>query len=338
MENFEENPDTVADSTEHAIVYPPKYEKQEQQGNIWIKSVASLALYLVAGYFFFPNYKILFLITAVVMIHELGHFIAMKYFGYSELGIFFIPLLGAYVSGNKREVSQAQSAVILLAGPLPGIVIGIIFLLLNQNGADLHLFGISYIQIGLLFMLLNLINLVPVYPLDGGQLLNRVFLDEESVWSKAFVFLSAALMCWIVWRWYSFSHNPVVFILLLFPLNLLIRRLTEPKLSGIEKRIEAEGINTDIDYEDLPDEDYWKIRNILIQEHPLFKDVPAAPPFDYCDKEEKIMTTIESLLHRHLIQDVSVAGKLLILIIWIAAIASPWLVNMNMQFFNKFGF
>jgi hypothetical protein len=47
------------------------------------------------------------------------------------------------------------------------------------------------------------------------------------------------------------------------------------------------------------------------------------------------MTTIKSLLHGHLLQDVSIAGKILILIIWATAIASPWLLNM--YFLHQFG-
>lgn len=333
MENAEEI-NTELPAT--GFIYPPKYEKPDDTGNILIKSVASLAIYLIAGYFFFPSYKILLLVTLVVLIHEMGHFLAMKFYGYNDLGVFFIPLLGAYVSGHKREISQQQSAVIILAGPLPGIIIGIILLLISNANSDTELAGIQFSQAGLLFMLLNLINLVPVYPLDGGQLLNRVFLDEESFGSKVFVVLSAALIGWVVFSLYQRSGNMTVLILLFFPVNLLIRRFGETKLTAIEKRIEREGINTDIDYDDLPDEDYWKIRNILIEEHSVFRDIPPSPPFEYSHKEDKILLFVQSLLHRSLIQDVSLAGKLLIGIIWIAAIASPWLVNMDMSFFNRF--
>ena len=48
------------------------------------------------------------------------------------------------------------------------------------------------------------------------------------------------------------------------------------------------------------------------------------------------MTTIQSLLHRHLIQDVSFIGKVLSVLLWAAAIASPWLLKMNI--FSIFGF
>jgi len=331
-ESMEElNKEDTPASPDETIIYPPKYEKQEQSSNIWLRSIVSLALYLALGYYIFKRWEILLLITAIIMIHELGHFFAMKYFHYKDLGIFFIPLLGAYVSGSKREVSQRQSAVILLAGPLPGIIIGIIFYLLDQEGSGHYFFDIPFSRIGLLFIILNLINLLPVYPLDGGQLLNRVFLDEESVWSKLFIYLSVALLCW-------FAIRMPFYPLLIFPVMMLLRMAGEKKISTIEKRIEAEGINTDLEYEDLPDSDYWKIRNILIEEQVSFRDFQPSPPYEYDAKEEKMMTAIQHLLHRHLIQDLSIAGKIFIFLVWAAALASPWLIKMDMSFFQRFGF
>ncbi|MEO8405225.1 MAG: site-2 protease family protein, partial [Chitinophagaceae bacterium] len=271
----------------------------------------------------------------IVVIHELGHFAAMKFFRYKDLGIFFIPLLGAYVSGTKREVSQKQSAIILLAGPLPGILFGVIFFLLEQKNPGQALFNdpyLTYENISFWFIILNLINLLPVYPLDGGQLLNRVFLDEESWIGKIFVFISVAFMVWVAWK-LNF------YVLLIFPAMMLLRMQSDTKYNAVEKRIEAEGINMDVSYEELADSDYWKVRNILIEEQSSFRDIPLAPPYMYHPKEEKVMTTIQSLLHRHLIQDMSIAGKLFIILIWIAAFAAPWLINMNLSpILDRFGF
>jgi len=312
------------------IIYPPKFEKKEQRTSVWFRSIASLTAYLFLGYYIFPNYFILLLITAIIIIHELGHFLAMRYFRYNELGIFFIPLLGAFVSGTKREVSQLQSAIILLAGPLPGIIIGTVLFLLGQQ-QEFYFYGVSLSRIGFLFIILNLINLIPVYPLDGGQLLNRVFLDEEGLWSKVFVFLSAALLCWL-------AVKIPFYLLLIFPAMMIFRVLGEQKIGPIEKKIEAEGIQTDIDYTDLPDKDYWKIRNILITEHTSFQDIPPAPPFEYHPKEEKVMSMVQSLLHRHLIQDISIAGKLIIFLLWAAALVVPWFIGMDLSFIRKPGF
>jgi stage IV sporulation protein FB len=330
------DPGHAGDSSaaEQVIAYPPKYEKQEQPASIWLRSLISLALYLFLGFYVFPSYKTLLLITAIVVIHEMGHFAAMKFFRYKDLGIFFIPLLGAYVSGTKREVSQKQSAIILLAGPLPGIILGIAFLLWEQYSPGQYLLNDIYLgfdYIGFWFIILNLINLLPIYPLDGGQLLHRVFLDEESWMGKLFVFLSAAFMCWLAWKL-------EFWLLLVFPAMMMLRMRTDKKFDLVEKKIESEGINMDTSYEEMPDSDYWKTRNILIAEHPPFRDIPPAPPFEYHPKEEKIMNTIESLLHRHLLQDVSIVGKLFILIIWIAAFAVPWLTDLDVApFLRRFG-
>src|SRR5258705_10856071 len=142
MENYlPENPNIPEEkpATEDAVVFPPKFSAEEPKSkiNVWVRSATSLALYLVLGYYIFHSFEMLLLITAIVVFHELGHFFAMKSFRYKDLGIFFIPLLGAYVSGSKREVSQKESAIILLAGPLPGIILGAVFFILYKNNPDL---------------------------------------------------------------------------------------------------------------------------------------------------------------------------------------------------------
>jgi stage IV sporulation protein FB len=335
MEHSEE---FIPQAEQLTIEYPPKFQKPDQSSNIWIKSITSLGFYLIAGYYIFHSFEMLLLITGIVLIHEMGHFLAMKAFRYKDLGIFFIPLLGAYVSGSKREVSQRESAIILLAGPLPGIILGTIFYFLYKQDPTLQLGSIYLDKIALSFILLNMINLLPIYPLDGGQLLNRVYLEEESWIGKGFVFLSVGLLAWFSWKLYSYHQQPIYFLFLIFPIMMLLRLFGDSKLESVEKKIEEAHINMDRSYEDLTDEDYWKIRTILVQEHPMFKEIQPGPPYVYDGKEERVMTLIQSLLHRHLLQDVSMAGKLFIIIIWGAALASPWLLNMDLYFFRQFGF
>jgi Zn-dependent protease len=322
---------TIYGENSGQILYPPKPSAEKERSGIWVKSLISLALYIVLGYYVFHSFSILILITAIVVIHEMGHFLAMKAFHYKDLGIFFIPLLGAYVSGTKREVSQWQSAIILLAGPLPGIILGVIFFIAADSNPYLNIAGISYFTIGNLFVFLNLLNLFPVYPLDGGQLLNRVFLEEESWISKLFVFLSAAFILWVAWK-----SN--LWVLAIFPAMMLLRLRTDKQSQLVEKKMEEEGIDLNVDYEHLKDEDYWKARNILVTNHSAFSHIPPAPPYEYDRNEEKIMTAIQSLLHRHLIQDLSVIGKIIVLLIWVAAIAAPFILQMELSLFDQFRF
>ncbi len=339
MENYTspENPLIPEERSEDALAIPPKpaAEEPKSKTSIWLRSASSLALYLVLGYYIFHSFEMLLIITAIVVFHELGHFFAMKSFRYKDLGIFFIPLLGAYVSGTKREVSQKESAVILLAGPLPGIILGAVFFILYQYNNNLTLGSIPFDKVAVLLIFLNIINLIPVYPLDGGQLLNRVFFNEESWLSKIFVILSSAFLVWVA----LFATHPPFYLLLLFPAMMILRMFGDSKLNAVEKKIETAGINLDTSYEDMPDADYWKIRNILIEDHPSFKDIPPSPPYEYDQREEKVMTTVQSLLHRHLIQDVSIPGKIFIFLVWAAAFATPWLLKVDLSvYFQRFGF
>ena len=318
------------------IVYPPKFQKPaEARTNVWVRSVTSLVVYLVLGFYIFRSFNMLLLITGIVLIHEMGHFLAMKAFRYKDLGIFFIPLLGAYVSGSKREVSQRESAVILLAGPVPGILFGILGYLYYQQVDSYHeLGGISLYTISVSFILLNLVNLLPIYPLDGGQLLNRVFLEEDGWLSRLFVLLSvAAMICFAL-----FGLGKPFYPLLFFPVMMIVRYFGDVRMTAVEKKIGTRGFQLDKSYEDLSDAEYWSIRNFLIAEHPGFHDFQPSPPFAYDQREEKMMSTIQSLLHRNLIRDISWPGKILVLLIWLTGLASPWLIRMDLSFFSRMGF
>jgi stage IV sporulation protein FB len=309
--------------------YPPKPQPEDKKGNVWLRSLTSLVLYLVVGYYFFQNnWVLLLLLTAIVIFHELGHFIAMKAYNYKDLGIFFIPLLGAYASGTKREVSQKQSVVILLAGPLPGIIVGLLIYFLHDslNSGSLY-YSLDILRWASIFLIvLNVLNLLPIYPLDGGQLLNRLFLDESKLISKIFVVLSAGAMVWLSMWGMGRPFYP----LLVFPALMLLRLRTDTKFESLTKEIESRGINLEKTYEEITDEEYWKIRNILIEkEYSTVRSINPAPPYEYSPNEDRVVSTIEGLLQRTIIQDLNWFGKLFTIIIWVAAFASPFLLEFD---------
>jgi Zn-dependent protease len=301
-----------------AEIPKPELEEPKNKMNVWLRSLGSLALFLVVGYFFFRhNWTWVMILTAVVIFHEMGHFFAMKVYKYQELGIFFIPLMGAYVSGKKQEVSQKQSAVILLAGPLPGIILGLLSHFIAEQ-TDIYFFE----KLAWILVFLNLLNLLPVYPLDGGQLLHRLFLDDYNILGKIFVIISAGLMIWV-------AINSAFFPLLFFPFMMLTRMVGDLQHERIEKKIEAEGIDLMKSYQELTPEEYWKIRSAVIKYYPQFKDVNPAPPYEISSKEDQIITTIQGLLQRSLTQDLSIGGKILILVIWVASFAAPFFLDIS---------
>lgn len=309
---------------ENPIEIPkPELEEPKRNRYVWLKSLGSLAVFLVIGYFFFMRstgdsysaWALVIVLTGVVVFHELGHFVAMKIYKYQDLGIFFIPLLGAYVSGKKQEVSQKQSAIILLAGPIPGIFLGIILHILS---IQLELDFLEKVAWILIF--LNVLNLLPVYPLDGGQLLHRLFLDDYNILGKIFVLLSVALMAWV-------AISSGFLFLLFFPFMMVSRMIGDLQHERIEKKIEAEGIDLMKTYDELTPEEYWKIRNAVIKYYPQFKDVKPSPPYEISPKEEQIINMIQGLLQRSLTQDLSLTGKFIILVIWVGFFLAPFIIK-----------
>jgi len=308
---------TDSANNEQAFEIPkPELEEPKAKMNVWMKSLSSLALYLVIGYFFFnKNWSLVLILTGVVIFHELGHFFAMKIYKYQDLGIFFIPLMGAYVSGKKQEVSQKQSAFILMAGPVPGIIIGIILHFLSPY------FDIPLLEMtAWILIYLNLLNLLPVYPLDGGQLLHRLFLDDYAIIGKIFVVISAGLLAYFAW---SIHFYP----LLLFPVLMISRMIGDMQHEKLVTKIEAEGIDLMKTYEDLSAEEYWQIRNALIKHVPQLRSINPSPPYEISPKEDQVISIIQNLLQRAIIQDLSVISKISIILFWIGCFAAPFLLD-----------
>jgi len=332
-DNPEQNSNEV---TSQHLVYPAKPEPENKKGNVWVRSITSLLLYLLIGYYFFnANWLLVLILTAIVIFHEMGHFVAMKIYQYKELGIFFIPLLGAYASGTKREVSQKQSAIILLAGPMPGIIVGMALLFISNWQAAYF----SYQSFGLLRMtatlliFLNVLNLLPIYPLDGGQLLNRLFLDDTNIVAKIFVLASALALGYLITR--LAMANSLLYVLLVFPIMMLVRLVTDNRHDKLTKAVEATGLNLEKTYEELTDAEYWRIRDVLVANHYLpLRNIAPGPPYEYSLNEDKVVTAIENLLQRTIIQDLSWLGKIIIILVWVGSFAVPFLLHMDLPFFH----
>ena len=100
----------------------------------------------------------------VVLFHELGHYFAMRAFGYRDTTIFFVPFLGGAASGRKPDATLGQEMIVLLAGPLPGLIVAAAAALLGAARVpSLHFALWSLVGI-------NLFNLLPILPLDGGRI------------------------------------------------------------------------------------------------------------------------------------------------------------------------
>jgi hypothetical protein len=105
------------------------------------------------------------IILAVVAFHEAGHALAMRVAGYRDVNIFFVPFLGALTVGRDTGSSVRQRLIVMLAGPVPGLWLAVLALVLHQQlGGPFFLRPLAF---ALLFI--NALNLLPLTPLDGGR-------------------------------------------------------------------------------------------------------------------------------------------------------------------------
>lgn len=127
--------------------------------------LGSLALFIVSyTQVFSPERFAVFM--AALILHEGGHLLAMKLFGYQDTALMFVPFLGALATARKDDATLTQKFWISLAGPLPGLILGIACLAVAiRTQTEGLLYEASWILISL-----NLFNLLPIYPLDGGQI------------------------------------------------------------------------------------------------------------------------------------------------------------------------
>jgi Zn-dependent protease len=103
-------------------------------------------------------------ISACILIHEMGHFIDIKRRGLPAEMPVFLPGFGAYVRWNALGVTRRQIAQISLAGPLAGwIAAAVCYLIYAQTGDPL------WAALARTGAVLNVLNLIPVWVLDGGQ-------------------------------------------------------------------------------------------------------------------------------------------------------------------------
>ena len=108
-------------------------------------------------------------VAAILLIHELGHFVTMKSFRYRNVNMFFIPFLGAAVTGQRFDVPAWKKATVALMGPLPSIFLATV---IGIAGMMMDLDWLVYACIVSLF--LNGFNLVPLLPFDGGHVMHAV--------------------------------------------------------------------------------------------------------------------------------------------------------------------
>lgn len=295
-----------------STIYPPKPVLIERQQVSALRSLLSLFIYGLLFYVLFEqNVAYIAAILLVIIIHELGHFAFMRLFNYRDVKIFIMPLLGAFTAGKKQQVSQTQLSLIILGGPVPGIIIGSILFWFNKD-----LENDTLKMLANTFLVINLLNCLPFYPLDGGRLIETLFFKENFSIRLAFGIISimALLVLLVIFQ---------SFIMLIIPALIAYELYNENKNQKIRNYLTTEKINYRLEYNALPDKDYWLIRDCLLFSFP--KKYPNITPgkYEYSIIEPILVRHISSVLQTNLIPDLNVFKKILMLIFYLAICIVP---------------
>ena len=193
-------------------LYPskPKLKEKEEKKN-WSATAFSLVLFIASFLLLFSdNIQFLVFLVVVLFIHEMGHFLFMKLFKYKNVKMLFVPLMGAFVQGAKKVYSQKESFWVVLGGPVPGVIFGVVGAIFAFE------FEINWLlELSTVFILLNVINLLPLDPLDGGQLFRLLVKYDHDLFLMIFSLVSSLIL--IATGFFIDSWPLMVFGFLMFP-------------------------------------------------------------------------------------------------------------------------
>lgn len=140
-------------------------------------------------------------LTLVILLHELGHMVAYRAFGHPSARMIFVPLLGGVAIGGRPYNSHFEIATCALMGAGFSALLVPILVAAHQSVAGIpHPVGMDGPALVFLVILgaFNLLNLLPTYRFDGGQVLRQVFEGQRALAITSFIVTGVIL--WVGWR------------------------------------------------------------------------------------------------------------------------------------------
>lgn len=182
-------------------------------GKVGLASIT--AIVSVVAYSWLFGWPFAIGLVVLLFLHEMGHALVMKLKGIPVGGLIFVPMLGAAVFMKQMPKNAKDEAEVGIAGPIAGAIAASVCLLLalrtpNEPSiwAPLAYFG----------FFMNLFNLIPIVPFDGGRVLAAI---DRRIWILGFL----ALLGFEVWSWFNGNFSPwLLFFILMAGSQLWSRR------------------------------------------------------------------------------------------------------------------
>lgn len=233
-------------------------------------------------------------LIVVLLLHELGHALGMLAFGYRDVSIFFIPFFGAAASGRRHGVARWKQGLVLLLGPLPGLVLGCA---LFSFGAD-GLLRTAALQL----VVINALNLLPVAPLDGGQLFSLFLFSRHRYLELGFLVLAGVVLI---------AVGLATRLWLLAGIGAFL-------LSTLRMRGDVLAAGARLRSKQLPSDPSALDE---AQRRAVFSEVWRWMPFQWCGKPRPQAATMESVLESAVQRPTSLGASLGLFGLWLVGLA-----------------
>lgn len=203
-----------------------------------------LAVGSMASYAYLFTWQFAVMIMVLLLVHEYGHIWAMKRCGLKTKGIYFIPFIGAAAVADEMFKSRRDEAYIAIMGPIFGLAlsgVALIIYLMTHNALFAAAAG--------WMAMINLFNLLPINPLDGGRIMKSIAFSVNS--KLGFTFLIVGIIVSIILTLWA---GIILFFLLLIVASLeLVYEYKFRNENEIIKRC-LKDIDQIFSKEDLPDQ------------------------------------------------------------------------------------
>jgi Zn-dependent protease len=164
--------------------FPPAAPPRPRISNPLIRTGGSMLVsILVYAYFFGWAFSAGFVL--LIWVHEMGHVLALRRYGVRATSPLFLPFVGAVISVYRLR-DAAQEAIMAIAGPVTGTLGAVGALVLWHYLHDPVLLEVAFIAFAM-----NLMNLLPIPPLDGGRVTAAV---SPWIWPIGFLVLLAVVV------------------------------------------------------------------------------------------------------------------------------------------------
>jgi Zn-dependent protease len=151
-----------------------------------ILSTSATMLVSVAAYSLIWGWQFAVGFVLLLLVHEMGHVIQLKREGVPASAPLFIPFMGAVVGMKQAPKDAAVEARVGLAGPVLGTLGCLVPLALYEETGNNLFRALAFTG-----FFLNLINLLPVLPLDGGRAMAAL---SPAMWAIGFVLLAGIMV------------------------------------------------------------------------------------------------------------------------------------------------